>query len=384
MESIKKRILILTEWYLPGRNSGGPVKSIESFIYYMKDSFEIFILTTDTDLGESIPYNNIKSEEWIAGTDGSKVMYLRKSQLSVGYLKQKISEITFDFIYLNGLYNKWFTIIPLRIIRKLNWNGKTIIAPRGMLSKGAIGIKSIKKISFILLSRALGWYQNVRWHASSEIEANEIKFYFGKECDVVVAANFSKPLQNIRENVLKEKNDLKLFYLSRITPVKNLHIALDSLSSMKNISGNITYDIYGKQEDKLYVESCCKIIEKLDVKIKVNFMGEIDNQSLGEIIPNYHFLFLPTANENFGHSIFEALQCGCPVIISDRTPWRNLQQFGCGYDVEPSAEYLVPVLQTALEMNNDTHQQMRLKSKLKASHNINVANRISNALKVFS
>ena len=43
--------------------------------------------------------------------------------------------------------------------------------------------------------------------------------------------------------------------------------------------------------------------------------------------------FLPSFSENFGHAINEALSVGVPVLISDKTPWRNLQEKGMGWDL---------------------------------------------------
>ncbi len=37
--------------------------------------------------------------------------------------------------------------------------------------------------------------------------------------------------------------------------------------------------------------------------------------------------------ENYGHAIFEALTTGLPVLISDQTPWRNLEQMKVGWDI---------------------------------------------------
>jgi glycosyltransferase involved in cell wall biosynthesis len=44
-------------------------------------------------------------------------------------------------------------------------------------------------------------------------------------------------------------------------------------------------------------------------------------------------LFLPSLGENFGHVIVEALSAGCPILISDRTPWRGLAERGVGWDL---------------------------------------------------
>src|SRR4029077_18813526 len=50
-------------------------------------------------------------------------------------------------------------------------------------------------------------------------------------------------------------------------------------------------------------------------------------------LSEHHFFFMPTANENFGHAIVEALLAGCPLITSDQTPWRELARRGVGWDL---------------------------------------------------
>ena len=50
-------------------------------------------------------------------------------------------------------------------------------------------------------------------------------------------------------------------------------------------------------------------------------------------------MLLPTKHENFGHVIVESWQSGCPVIISDNTPWRNLKSKKIGFDINNSDAY---------------------------------------------
>jgi glycosyltransferase involved in cell wall biosynthesis len=42
---------------------------------------------------------------------------------------------------------------------------------------------------------------------------------------------------------------------------------------------------------------------------------------------------LPTQNENYGHIIVETLQHARPVILSDQTPWRDLEKEHVGFDI---------------------------------------------------
>jgi glycosyltransferase involved in cell wall biosynthesis len=61
---------------------------------------------------------------------------------------------------------------------------------------------------------------------------------------------------------------------------------------------------------------------------------------------------MPTANENFGHAIVEALLAGCPLITSDQTPWRGLAQRGAGWDLPLAAgDEWRRVLQTCVDMD---------------------------------
>jgi len=62
-------------------------------------------------------------------------------------------------------------------------------------------------------------------------------------------------------------------------------------------------------------------------------MGEIPNQDLPPVFAKAHIFALPTKGENFGHAIFEALSFGKPVLISDQTPWRQLESEKVGWDL---------------------------------------------------
>ena len=51
-------------------------------------------------------------------------------------------------------------------------------------------------------------------------------------------------------------------------------------------------------------------------------------------IRDSHLYCLPTQGENFGHSIFESFMIGRPVLISNKTPWLNLNIKKAGWEVD--------------------------------------------------
>ena len=65
--------------------------------------------------------------------------------------------------------------------------------------------------------------------------------------------------------------------------------------------------------------------------------GEVAADEVPRALARNHVLLLPTRGENFGHVILESLLAGVPVLISDQTPWRDLERRGAGWDV-PLAE----------------------------------------------
>lgn len=73
----------------------------------------------------------------------------------------------------------------------------------------------------------------------------------------------------------------------------------------------------------------------------------------------YDLFLLPTLGENYGHVIHEALLAGCPVLISNRTPWRNLEALGIGWDLPlEDPEQFRTVLQYCLDMDSATYRPL--------------------------
>jgi len=45
---------------------------------------------------------------------------------------------------------------------------------------------------------------------------------------------------------------------------------------------------------------------------------------------------MPSLTKCFSYTVLESLQAGIPVLISDQTPWRDLEAQGIGWDLELS------------------------------------------------
>lgn len=358
----KKKILICVDWYTPGFKAGGPIRSVSNMVNALKNDFEFYILTSAYDLGEQKPYADVVINQW-HDQEGVFIKYLDRTCLNYPTIKSNIFEVDPDILYLNSLFSKNFTLYPLRFARL---HGKRVIlAPRGMLGKGALEIKQGKKQIFLSVAKILGWYKNIVWHASTKEEWTEIKKAFGDHSKVKIAQNIPvKQAYSLEEVVeFKKTGTVKFIFMSRISKIKNLHLAIKALKEIA-LDKNVVFDIYGSIEDRVYFETFKASLGKLSPMLNINYKGEVQPSDVPALLVQADYMILPSQNENFGHTIVEAWANGCPVIISQNTPWHQLNEKNIGWDVdlnEPNA--LKEIIDEAIHLDFDTY-----KGKVEASY----------------
>jgi glycosyltransferase involved in cell wall biosynthesis len=305
------------------------------------------------------PYADIQLGEWKTYQFDSR-LYVPAAKNPIKALIQYVHPYKYDVFYFNSFFSLKFSIIPILMLKfgRIDCQ-RVVVAPRGEFNKGALGIKPLKKILFIAFSKILGLHKKVIWQATNELEKKQIQDIFGGSSKVSVASNLPKNTfdqDGFNVKSIKKKNILKLLFVGRVSEIKNIDFAL---SCLKELHGSVQYDVYGPKEDEQYWNKCKDIANQLPSNVKVSFKGPIENSSLISVYPYYHFFISPTKGENFGHSIFEALSHRLPVIISDKTPWRDLTSYSIGWDLTiESTESFKSILTYCLEMENEEYQSM--------------------------
>jgi glycosyltransferase involved in cell wall biosynthesis len=326
----KKKILVFIDWFIPGYKAGGPIRSVANMVDRLKHEYEFFILTRNTDYMEDIPYPGIVSDQWVIFDQNVNVCYLSKKNTTKRFIKKIIRETDFQTAYINGIYSWFFSIIPLILLKKSN--KKIIVCARGMLSEQAFSRKNIKKKAFLLLTKLTGLYKDIWFHATNEREMNDIMVMTGNK-KITVVPNLTRHIEKLDLNRrIKHQGDLNLVSIARISQEKNLKFALEILSNIK--IENITFDIYGSIYDKTYWEECKQIIKTVPENVLVSYHDAIESSNVIETFSRYHFSFMPSIGENFGHSLLESMIAGTPVITSNNTPWLNLEQQNIGWDID--------------------------------------------------
>lgn len=351
-------ILVFVDWYLPGYRAGGPIRSVANMVRELGDEYRFRIVTTNTDFGVAQPYKGVASDTWVKGPQGEEVFYFSPANLNRKAMRALIRQTAFDLVYLNSFFSLAFSIWPLWILRKKQ--PAILLAPRGMLGAGALKLKAAKKKVFLFASKLLRLHKRIAWHASTELEAAEVKALFGNNARTFTALNIPGRVGESSLARTKQAGQVNLFFLSRISPKKNLLEAIQWLGELQLEQGaQVAYDIYGPIDDAAYWQACKATIATLPAQVRVTHHGAIDNSQLTKHLANAHFLLLPTRHENYGHAILESFALGLPVIISDQTPWRNLEAESVGWDVPVAdANAFKKVLQQAVAMNTERFGEM--------------------------
>ncbi len=313
--------MIFIDWFYPAYKAGGPITSVYNIVSAVAKEIDFSIVTSDQDLDGSIL--EVERNRWI-DRESHQIIYLSKESQNASTIKRLYADIQADVLYFNSMFSVKFTLIPYRALKK---KAQSIIAPRGMLGKGALEIKSMKKKVFLSLSKNLLFSKKVIWHASTEMEEQEIKLIFGQKAKVCIAQNLSS-LPQERKNFPQEKikDQLRLVFFSRISLKKNLLFLLEVMQDLKE-NKSFSLDIYGPIEDEAYWEKCQKIILE---DPRIQYIGILKPQEVSRKLQDYHFSILPTQHENYGHTIVESINAGVPVVISENTPWKDLEQENIG------------------------------------------------------
>lgn len=323
--------LVFLPYYVPAFRAGGPVRTLRNMVDLLGREVDFRIFTRDRDLGDRDPFPGVATGSWIE-RDGALVFYGDPRHRSARALVRMVREVNPDIIYLNSFLEASFSVFPL-LLRRAGLFDRSIewlIAPRGEFSPGALAIKRRKKELFIRVSRMTGLHERLVWHASTDLEAEDIHRALGRvAAEIKVAPNPTAGVDPLRpRSDGRPDQPLSVCFLSRISPKKNLRYAIDVV---KRARRPIAFVIYGPAEDAEYWGECQRAMNEVPPGSTIEWRGELPPERVRETLARHDLFLFPTRGENFGHVIFESLAAGVPVLVSDQTPWRDLEARGSGW-----------------------------------------------------
>lgn len=378
-------VLAFTRWYLPGYQAGGPIRTLSNMVDRLGEEVDFRIVTQDRDMNDQVAYPGIDARDWNP-LGHSRVRYLSRQQITLRALARIIREVAPDVLYLNSFFDPLFTQRVL-LLRRLGWitDIPVVLAPRGEFSAGAIALKGWKKCQYLRASRWLGLYDGLTWQASSDLEKQDILRCLPQidSTRVKLALNLAASPVPVEEGALARKvgDPLRICFLSRISPMKNLDYALAVLG---HTHADVVLTIHGPHEDRTYWAQCEAVRNTLPGNIQANYSGEVEHQDVAKTLSSHDLFFFPTRGENYGHVIQEALTAGLPVLISDQTPWRDLEQHGVGWALpldDPSA--FARIIETVATWTPEQAQAVREKAMAYAKAKANDSDVVRANLELF-
>lgn len=346
-------VLVYIDWFSPGFRAGGPIRSMLNLAEQLAPFVRFNIITRDRDYLSDSAYPDIQTNTWLDFGEKHRIHYVSPERCDFKGLKSAGHEVSYSKVYINGFLSPRFSILPLFIHR--DERDKVILAPRGMLRSSATSLKPLKKSLFYIFSKLFDLHKGIRFHATDEQELEDIKLRFPR-AHVRMSPNLSRPMTEFCQS-RKELGSLKIVFIGRVAPEKNLLFALKALN--KVTEGKIYFQSYGAVYDQGYWKSCQDLSSKLPENVKHTHSDNLHPEEVIHILQGHDLLFLPTLGENFGHVILESFMASRPVLISDQTPWRNLEIKSAGTELslnDPKAfrEYLAALLM----MSEEEHQKL--------------------------
>lgn len=348
----KPQVLVFIDWYKPYFKAGGPVRSMVNLVDRLADRIDFHIVTGDRDYMATTNEADVPVDQWVNGESGERVMYVPPSKRSTATWRQLLKEKKVDVVYINGLYSRWSTIVPLWLLR--GSKQRRIVAVRGMLAAGPMKQSALKKRLFLFAMKATGCFKGVEFQATNDEEAQDIKRWIGPRVKVHLVQNLARRTDHVAVDPLsKIPGELRLVSLARIAEEKNTLYAIERLDGVK---GQVRFDLYGTVYDEAYFERCKAAIARLPASVDVQWHGQLPQEEGAGVLSKSHALFMPSVGENFGHTMLEALSVGRPLLISDRTPWRDLQASQAGWDLPLEApERFTAAIQQLVDMEQDPY-----------------------------
>lgn len=327
------RIAVLAPYFYPAHKAGGPIPGILGALSSLVDE-DVEVITSDRDLGDKEPYGApFVGTTRVGDVDAS---YLPPLSLATWrrWLDARKRITRADAVYFNSVHSKLFTILPILALATVRYSGVVVLSPRGELAPSALrlGSSRLKKV-WIHCLRRLGWYQsigrrgNVVWLASSEGERADVLEIFPR-ARVRLSPEQLRPPTPISQAPRAPKTDvLRILSVGRIAPVKGVD---DFLRGLQRVTTTVSVDFVGLAEDESFELAMHDLAETLPRNVSVIWSGAIPPDQVATRLRSSDLSVSLTHGENFGHAIGESLQAGCPVMISDQTPWSFVEGEGAG------------------------------------------------------
>jgi glycosyltransferase involved in cell wall biosynthesis len=339
------RILHVTPSFHPAQAYGGPTESVFQLCRHLaRGGCEVRVLTTNAD-GLDRMLGVDATREVDAG-DGLRVRYCRRllrHTVSPGLLRRLPSSARWaDLVHVTGTYS--FPVIPtLAACRAL---GKpTVWSPRGALQRWVGSRRRLPKACWERVCRLVAPRRLILHVTSEQERAESVERLPGLEA-AVIPNGVEIPERTARP---EPNGVLRLLYLGRLDPKKGIENLLEACARLRGEAVRSWRLVIAGSGDSVYRRRLEQRTRHLELGGLVSMVGAVHGDDKQRLFANADLAVVPSYTENFGIVVAEALAHGVPVIASRGTPWKGLEETGCGLWVPNDPESLAKAIVAASE-----------------------------------
>lgn len=260
-------------------------------------------------------------------------------------ITRALVESDYDLYHANALWS--YTVHETcKVARQ---KGKPyILSPHGMLYPTALAIKRWKKVPMLWWWFNKDIHEATCLHATCQQEAEYCR-QFGYNGPIAVIPNAvvfpeGVELKDVSLELRDSRGRRQIGFLGRLHSIKKVENVLYALSYIaEDTRKGISFQIMGKYDDQ-YEQWLKDEVKRLHLEECVDFVGFVSGKEKYDRLSKLSALMAPSAQENFGMIVPEALICGTPVYASLGTPWGELNECNAGWWQDNSPKTIAKVI----------------------------------------
>ena len=342
-----RKILFPVEIFYPSQ-AGGTANAVYWLAKALsRNGLKPVVIASDRGVPAEIP-----RDTWIDNEAGRvRFVTTASARLPITQIRLSRSEIaSCDALHLSSVFYPAGLPTALRAASR----GIPIVwSVRGELDADALKRTSRAKSAVLSVIKAR-LADKVTFHSTSPAETENIRRVLGERARLIEIPDYCE----FESQMDRDAGDYLLF-VGRLDPIKGIDLLIRAAADSEEFASRTTkIKIAGRGSEK-YLGELRDLADELAIGDRVEFLGQVEGESKTRLFANAYFTVMPSHSENFGISIAESLAQGTPVIASQGTPWKLLEDDGAGFWVSNEPANLAAAIDRALLMPPDEYAAIR-------------------------
>jgi glycosyltransferase involved in cell wall biosynthesis len=310
------------------------------------------IPNTSVTLVSAMPRRLTAEEEasWRGVTIRAEITKSRLSAaLSMRQIMNGIASCDHDIVHAHGIWDG-ASLAGAAWARR--HHKPFVLSPHGMLEPWAMRDRRAKKL--------LPW---LAWEKATVRSAAVVETKSRMEAANVRRLGFRNPLAVIpiamddgaRATIPVRRNGVRTcLFLSRIHPKKGIALLLEAWRAVRPEGWQL---LIAGPDGGAYQRTLERLADS-SASCDVRWIGPAYGKEKWRLFQSADLFCLPSLSENFGVVVIEALSQGVPVITTTATPWDELSNRNCGWQVPPTRSGIQAALAEAAALPADELREM--------------------------